>query len=222
MSSEKNKLSDAVYDLKFLLNRGYKKKNAITFVANKYLLNIDERNYLVRKIFSNEISMARMIKILDINDITNKNIFVDGYNVLITAEMICNNDFDSIMICYDGLIRDLKAVFGNYHQTNVTEKALKTIITLLKSYNPMFITFIYDSPVSKSGELAKLTNRLLKKNSVKGNALTSKNVDFDLVRLSGECKGIVATSDGPIIDKVEAVVDIPYWICKKSKNCNVN
>jgi hypothetical protein len=217
MSSEKNNLSDAIYDLRFLLNRGYKKKNAITFVANKYLLNIDERNYLVRKIFSNEISMARMIKILDINDITNKTIFVDGYNVLITTEMICNHDFDSIIMGYDGLIRDLKAVFGNYHLTNVTEKALKTIITLLKSYKPLYITFIFDSPVSKSGELAKLTNSLLKKNSVNGIALTSKNVDFDLVSLSGESKGIVATSDGPMIDKVEAVVDIPFWICKNQK-----
>ncbi len=89
-------MKDALYDLKFLLNRGYRKKNAISFVANKYLLNIDERNYLVRKIFSNEISMARMIKILDITCITNKNIFVDGYNVLITTEMICNHDFDSM------------------------------------------------------------------------------------------------------------------------------
>ncbi len=71
--------------------------------------------------------------------------------------------------------------------------------------------------MSKSGELAKLTNSLLKKNSVNGNAVTSKNVDFELVRLLENVDGIVATSDGPVMDKVENVVDIPFWICQKTK-----
>ena len=216
MSSEKNKLSDAVYDLKFLLNRGYKKKNAITFVANKYLLNIDERNYLVRKIFSNEISMARMIKILDINDITNKSIFVDGYNVLITAEMICNHDFDSIMICYDGLIRDLKAVFGKYHLGPSTEKALKILLNLINDYKPGFVKFFYDSPVSRSGELAGLTDSLLKNYKINGTAVTKRNVDYELVKESKTADKIVATSDGAIIDKVDSIVDIPYWILARN------
>ena len=38
-------LNNAAYDLKFLLNRGYRKKGALNFVSNKYLLNKDERNY---------------------------------------------------------------------------------------------------------------------------------------------------------------------------------
>ena len=45
-------LKDASYDLKFLLNRGYRKKIALNLVANKYLLDKNGRNYLVRKVFS--------------------------------------------------------------------------------------------------------------------------------------------------------------------------
>jgi hypothetical protein len=120
-------------------------------------------------------------------------------------------------MCDDGVLRDLKAVFGNYHATNMTHKALKTIINLLMLHKPSSITFFYDSPVSKSGELAKLTNILLKENSIDGTASTNKNVDLELVKKSKESNGIVATSDGPIIDRVDAVLDIPYWICEYSK-----
>ena len=73
---------------------------------------------------------------------------------------------------------------------------------------------MYDSPVSKSGELAKLTNHLIKTHELNGIAVTNKNVDFELVKLAKKCDGIVATSDGAVMDKVEHVLDIPYWICK--------
>ena len=61
------KLNNAAYDLKFLLNRGYKKKSALNFVSDKYILDRGERNYLVRKTFSNNKSMSRIVKIVDID-----------------------------------------------------------------------------------------------------------------------------------------------------------
>ena len=213
--NNKKKVKNAEYDLKFLLNRGYKKKNALDFVSNKYLLIKDERNYLGRKIYSNDLSMRRMVKIQDIETVKNKNIYVDGYNVLITTEIICNHEYDTVIMCDDGVLRDFKAVFGNYHRNNITEKALTTIINLLKNYKPLSINFFYDSPVSKSGELAKLTDLILKKCEVHGTALTNKNVDFEIINQYNKLGGVVATSDGAIIDRVEEVVDIPYWICKK-------
>ena len=61
-------LEYASYDLKFLLNRGYKKKAAINLVANKYVLNKNGRNYLERKVFSDEKSLDRSRKIININN----------------------------------------------------------------------------------------------------------------------------------------------------------
>ena len=92
----KIRLKDASYDLKFLLNRGYKKKVAVNLVANKYVLNKNGRNYLIRKVFSDDKSRDRSHKIIDINNITNKTIFIDGYNVLISVETICNREYDSL------------------------------------------------------------------------------------------------------------------------------
>ncbi len=189
-------LKDASYDLKFLLNRGYRKKIALNFVANKYLLDKNARNYLARKVFSTLTSFNRIIKIVDINSINNKAIFIDGYNVLITVESICNQEYDSIVMCDDGVLRDTNAIFGKYKINSHTEIALTNIINLLKHHHPKCVYFLYDSPVSKSGELAKLTNSLLKYNKLQGNAVTNKNVDYELVKLVKHHNGIVATSDG--------------------------
>ena len=131
------RLKNASYDLKFLLNRKYKKKTALNLVANKYLLNKDGRNYLVRKVFSDEKSRERSHKTVDIDNITNKTIFIDGYNVLISVEAICNREYGSLIMCDDGVLRDLKAVFGKYKINSTTENALNNIITILSRHNPI-------------------------------------------------------------------------------------
>lgn len=218
----KNKLlNSAAYDLKFLLNRGYRKKGALNFVSNKYLLNKDERNYLFRRTFSDSKSLSRQGKIISLDEIVGRTIFVDGYNVLITSEIILNLEYDSLVMCDDGVLRDLKAVFGKYHMDINTEKVMLAVINLMNQHTPLFINFLFDSPVSKSGELAKLTNSILEDHGVKGNAETVRNVDYELVKRSNESCGVVATSDGVIMDSVEDILDIPYWFCIEN-NCLKN
>lgn len=212
----KNNMDDAEFELKFLLNRGYRKTNALNFVANKHLLNRDERNYLVRKVYSNETISIRKDKIINLSKITGKPVLIDGYNVLITVEIICNKNYDSLVLCDDGVLRDVKAVFGGYKINNSTRSALKSIVTILNLHDPESINFFYDSPVSKSGELADLTEQILENHDVTGGAETNKNVDFALVNLSKKLGGIVATSDGAVIDRVDSVIDIPNWIFKKN------
>ena len=135
------RLKNASYDLKFLLNRKYNKKAALNLVANKYLLNKDGRNYLIRKVFSDKKSRDRSNKIISIDNITDKTIFIDGYNVLISVETICNQEYDSLIMCDDGVLRDIKAVFGKYKISKTTKNALNNIITILCKYNPECIFF---------------------------------------------------------------------------------
>lgn len=210
-----NILTSANYDLKFLLNRGYKKKGALNFVSDKYLLNKDERNYLFRKVFSNSKSISRQVKIVAIDAIGERNVFVDGYNVLITSEIIFNHEYDTIVMCDDGILRDVKAVFGKYHMDSITQKVVINVLNLINQHNPHYVNFLYDKPVSKSGELAKLTNSVLRNCRVNGKAEALNNVDYELVKRSNTSKGIVATSDGVIMDRVEQILDIPYWLCMK-------
>ncbi len=218
MQIKKNKLREAAYDLRFLLDRSYRKKGALQFVANKYVLNKRERNYLARSVFSSLKSMERRKKIFDISKIRDQFLLVDGYNVLITVESICNGDNDSIILCDDMVVRDLNAVFGKYKFSEFTEKALDSILALISLYKPFCVKFFFDSPVSFSGKLAILTKKIMKEHNIEGDVILSKNVDVEIVRLSKMKKGIVATSDSVIIDKVDGVVDIPYYILKMKED----
>jgi len=208
-----NHLNRAAYDLKFLLNRGYRKKGALNFVSNKYLLNKDERNYLFRKTFSDSKALSRRGKIISMDAMIGKNIFVDGYNVLITSETILNHDYDSLVMCDGGVLRDMKAVFGKYRMDKGTEKVIILILKLINQYKPNCVNLLFDRPVSKSGELAKLTSSILKDLGMNGSAETQSNVDYELVKRSKLFNGVVATSDGVIIDHTDTVLDVPYWLC---------
>lgn len=210
-------LKKAAYDLRFLLNRGYRKKNAITFVSNKYLLSLHERNYLARSVFSNSKSEFRKNKVVNISKIQGQFLLLDGYNVLITVESIFREDFDSIILCDDGVIRDLNAVFGKYKFNETTEKALDSILGLIDKYRPLKIKIFFDRQVSFSGKLANLTEKIIHHHRLNGEAILSKNVDFEIIRLACTKNGIVATSDGIIIDKVDKIVDLPFYILENSK-----
>lgn len=218
MQINKNKLQEAAYDLRFLLDRGYRKKGALQFVANKYVLNKQERNYLARSVFSSLKSKGRRKKIVDISKIRNQFILVDGYNVLITVESMYNEDYDSIVLCDDMILRDLNAVFGKYKFSKITENALDGILALISSYDPLYVNFFFDSPVSFSGKLGNITKKLMEEYQLQGSASLSKNVDAEIIKLSKMKKGIVATSDSIIIDKVDRVVDIPRYILEIQKN----
>lgn len=211
-------LQEAKIDFQYLLDRGFPRTGALNFVANHYVLDEVQRNYLNRSVFSKKKIKARKKKLILLSDVKEKNVIIDGYNVLITVESICNSGEEFLVNCDDGVTRDVKAVFGKYKKDKTTLEALNSIISLLKIFKPKRVLFFYDSPVSMSGELAKTTLELLKSLKVPGDAQTASDVDAELVRLSKELDGVVATSDGIVMDKVETVLDIPSYIARMKKN----
>lgn len=218
-SSEK--LENAVSDLKFLLNKSYNKKAALDFVGNHYILNKEERNYLQRKVYSSEKSQSRRSKIILLSKIKEKSLFIDGYNVLITVESIYSED-GTIVICDDGVLRDVNAVFGKYKSKKGTKHALNSVLALVKIYEPMEVQVFFDTQVSKSGELAKLTQEIMENKGVEGTAQTAPNVDHQLITQCNKADGVVASSDSVIMDKVDRILDIPSFIQKiKVKNLSL-
>lgn len=216
------KLQNASNDLRFLLNRGYRKLMAINFVGNHYLLDKNERNFLHRTVFSQKKSLIRKGKVVPLCKIKENTLLIDGYNILITIESICLDE-DSIIISDDGIMRDVNAVFGKYKFKEITENALNSIISLIRVYQPKDVRVFYDKPVSYSGKLAKLTEGIMENLGISGKAETAVNVDFQLIKLSHQTGGVVATSDGIIMDKVDRILDIPCYIYKiKKKNLSLS
>ncbi len=193
-------LSDAVIDIRYLLERGYPQKGAVSFVCNHYRLDEEAGHLLSRVVIPREVSEKRKAKFLPCDKIEENIIVIDGYNILIGMESILEK---KAYLCDDGVIRDIKGTFRNYKASESTEAAIETILQFLKENKPAYVCFLLDSQISKSGLLAKRFREKLSDFGLKGDARTSKHVDYDLKN----SKDIIASSDGVIIDAAEKVVN---------------
>ena len=203
-------LENPARDVRFLLDRGYPSTSAISFVSNHYKLSLSERYLITRAVLPSSVAKKRRDKIIECDEIKGLEVIIDGYNVLITTESVLDQE---IVLCDDGFIRDIKGVFGKYKKTDATDVALAEILTLLSKSSPSIVLFLFDSQVSKSGELARYVKEKLTQFGIDGNTETLRNVDHKLKT----CNAVVATSDGDIIDSVDSIVDIPKYIMKNRR-----
>lgn len=202
-------LAEAIVDFRYLLNRGYNRQSALKLVGDRYQLSSTERNVLFRGVCSGKIAESRKSKIVPIEHIREKLLAIDGYNVLNTIESALAGK--TLLLCDDGLVRDISAVHGKYKISELTGKALLLIFEIFELYTPRSFCFFLDSQVSKSGELASLIRSKISERELSGTAVAVKQADVSLLDY-GE---VVATSDSVIVDKLNAVVDIPHAIISR-------
>ena len=200
-------LENPARDIRFLMDRGYPSTSVIRFVSNHYKLSFSERHLITRAVLPSSIAKKRREKLIACNQMKGLEVIIDGYNILITTESVLDRE---IVLCDDGFIRDIKGVFGKYKKTEATDVALTEILTVLSEASPSLILFLFDSQVSKSGELARHVKEKLTQFRLEGDTKTLRSVDHKLKT----CNAVVATSDGGIIDCVDAIFDIPQCIMK--------
>ncbi len=198
-------LESAAKDIRYLLDRGYPKKSAVGFVCAHYRLDVEAGYLLSRTVLSQEVSVKRKAKFLQCGKIEGGSIAIDGYNIIIGMESILEK---KAYLCDDGVIRDIKGAFRSFKVSSKTEVAVGLILEFLKQMKPEIVVFLFDSQISKSGMLARMLREKLGEAGLKGDARTSKHVDYDLKR----SQDIVATSDGVIIDEAGRVVNFLYCL----------
>lgn len=202
-------LEDAVSEIRYLLERGYPKQSAITYVCNHHRLDIEFRHIFTRILYTRNTITSRKAKTVSCGDINNNEVWIDGYNIIIGVESALRGD--PVYLCDDGFLRDTRGVFRNFHSSDDTEQALYELLSVLALHNPKRIEIVFDSQISKSGELARQIDKKMNDMGIPGCARTSKQADFDLK----QCNKIVATSDGGIIDAVDYVVNIQACILER-------
>jgi len=195
-------LQRAAQDFRYLLNRGYPRKASLELVGNRYGLIFDERHLLHRGVFSDADSVTRQKKIISPEAIRNKDLAIDGHNVLITIEAGLSSR--PLVLADDGFIRDISGLSGSFKKTEMTEKAFRLIVTFLKRWRPRHTLFLFDAPISKSGVLAQEVRVLLKKEGLPGDSIAMKVPEKTLIGF----QGVVATSDTAIIDRSKKVIDL--------------
>ncbi len=199
----------AVTDIRYLLDRGYPRKGAITFVCNHYRLDINWRYVFTRVVFGRDTIQSRREKTVKCEDLDGEVVLVDGYNVLIGVESALKAE--PVYLCDDGFLRDIRGVFRNYRCSGLTERAMDEILGVLTGFAPFRVEFLFDSQISKSGEMARWVEKKLKDVGLIGVARTSRHVDHDLK----QSNGIIATADGSIIDEVAKAVNIQACVLER-------
>lgn len=200
-------LGEAYRDLKYLLNRGYRKSVALNFIANHYRLLKEERHLLARCVFSDEWIEEVRKKLLPSEEIRGRVLAVDGFNVLITFESLLSG---KAILCEDNLVRDLECR-GKYRLHGGTERNVGLIVSTLERLSPKRVVFFYGKNNSGSGLLRKITLDALERFGVSGEVHLVKNPDYELKSFE-----LVSTADIGIIAKVSHVFDLARFSGKKT------
>ena len=201
------KVSDAVRDLRYLLDQGYPRDSAVNFVANHYRLLLNQRHLLARSVFSRREVAEHRRKSVRASAVRGKRLGVDGYNVLITLESILTRK--QVVRCDDGYVRDLRAIFGKYRVSLATPRALTELLRIIAGAKPNHVEFLFDKQVSRSGELAGMVRQRLERAKLEGDAQAVGGVDLKLRSFD-----VVASSDRAIIRRAKAIWDIPAGLLK--------
>jgi hypothetical protein len=201
-------LQKAAEDFRYLLNRGYPRKAALEMVGNRYQLLSDERHLLHRGVFSDRDSASRQKKKIPVRRIQNQALVIDGYNVLITIEAAFSGR--PLVLGDDGFIRDISGLSGNFKKTDKTDEALQLIFDFIKRVKPRKTLLLFDSPISRSGELALEVRSRMQTENLPGDAIAVRVPEKILIGFPG----MIATSDTAIINQSNKVVDLAGHIIR--------
>jgi hypothetical protein len=210
-----NRILEAAEDLRYLLNRKYNRDQALNFVGDRYKLNKEERFVLYRAIYSQKEVKERKEKAITFRELGDKTLTIDAYNVIIVLETMLEGK--NLIDADDAFVRDISGVFGKHKITKTTQQAIDLVMQTLKQNPPKETLIFFDSPVSKSGELAAITRKKMEQYGINGTAQVAKQADNAVLR-----KGqVAATSDSVILQKAKKTFDLAGYIVRKKNYKNL-
>ena len=185
----------------YLINEGYDLKQASTFVGNHYMLSERQRLAIMRSVATDAQIEERRRKQVQIDRLAGKEIWIDGFNTIITFEVILS---DSIFLaCMDGAVRDLAALRGTYRLIPETDRAVSLLFEILKDAKVATVRILLDEPVSNSGRLKAKIADIGENYPFNLDIQILKEVDRELYG-----KELVVTSDSIILDHCKSWVDL--------------
>jgi len=197
-SKAKAKFKDALHDYGFLLTRDYGQKSSVQLVGNRYRLNARQQQALMNMGASQAQIASRRSKSLSIQELKDKTLIVDGFNLIITLESYFSGAY--IFEGMDGFFRDISSVHGSYKRIANTTEVIKEVGRFLQGYSQQVMYWVLDKPVSNSGRLKGLIEEIAKENAWNWEAFLDFNPDQYIVS-SGH---VAISSDAWVLDHAVA------------------
>jgi len=183
-------LRKAVVDFSLLLSRGYATPSAIKLVGDHFNLTERQRTAVQRASCSDQAMEIRAKSEVQLPQIANQPLLIDGYNILTTLETALSGG--PIFACRDGCLRDMASIHGTYRKVEETIPALKLLGEFLAGANAAPIKILLDSPVSNSGRLKAV--------------IEEANSDWN-VQLVANPDPILAASDQIVVSADSVILD---------------
>jgi hypothetical protein len=195
-------LFQAVSDFFHLLNKSYPREAALNLVGNRHNLPSLERMLLSRGIFSPIEALARRGKREMGQNWQNELLVVDGHNVQITIESWID---DRVLLkANDGALRDLAGRSYRFRPTESSAVAQDMLFRFLERFAPREALFLFDAPMSRSGELAAVYRDRLKVAGIAGTARVAPVPEREFPY--GRC--VAASSDRAVLDSSSRWLDL--------------
>lgn len=199
-------LREAVCDLEWLLQRGYRHSAALELVGNRFQLTARERLAVIHTAGDGQPHGTAV----PFEALRGHSLCIDGFNLLITLETALGGGI--ILIGTDGCYRDIADVHGSYTLRAETEPAIILVGQALLSAGVKTAHWLFDRPVSNSGRLAALVNETAARQGMPMQAETADRVDTRISR----CEGIAVTADSDILAARGAWFDLAGHIIQAS------
>ena len=206
-----DKLKLAVQDMQYLLSRDYAEKASSELVGNHYRLKARQIQAL-RGVSASEIQIQnRKNKELQILDLKDKTIHIDGFNVLILLESLLSEAY--VFEGTDGCFRDLSGVHGTYKRVNQTQKSIELVAVFFKQSQSENLIWIFDKPVSNSGRIKQMIVDFAQENNLNWKVELEFNPDKYLV----ENSEIMMSSDAWILDNCRNWFNLVGYLINEEK-----
>lgn len=193
----------------YLINEGYDLKQAATFVGNHFLLSERQRLAIMRSIAADKQLAERMQKQVLLEQICEKEVWIDGFNTIITMEVMFSKSI--LLRGMDGCIRDLAAIRGTYRLIPETSEAVRLILAVLQEAGVRKANILLDEPVSNSGRLKVLIAEIGEGYDPELDIQILRDVDRILYE-----KENVITSDSIILDHCRSWVNLMDYCIGKT------
>ncbi len=188
-----SRLRAAAQEVAWLVDRGYPRPGAVTFVGDHRQLEARQRLALERAVCSDSEYRRRAAREEDGEEVAGRTLRLDGLNLIITLEVALAGGL--VLVGADGAMRDLAGLRGTYAPVRETEEAIDRIGVALAALRVGGAILDLDAPVACSGDLrARILVHALR---------WSCPIDVQLVRsadtiLAGARH--VVSSDGPVLE----------------------